>query len=777
MFQRLSIKIGSSIAPLFLVAGCAPIGPMVENMYWDCGDATAETTHATCIGLKSNTLGLTYIGPVTPVNYSQALPHGWGDVFGLLGSAKQSIRFRNGLPAETVDWEFSNGQVFSGKIDHNFAAISGKIVSKEFEYEGTFKAEQFPSAKRWANGTVSWKNGEIYKGTYRYTDATGGGENLPSVGTYFFSGERCDQQISLKGKFTGSTSRRLIDRRANFSVKNGAHEVVWSSDDASLRFYTSSKTGFDLVDDPLIDIDDEGNIEQLRSSSPFIKARSGIGTVGTYDVVWKDPLACGSEPEYTKRSIILSDSASRFVIDDSNSPLGKLKDYGFQRPTSPEFPNAGQIFIIKTLGVTTSREILGEEKIPARYVAETYQTRNPAYDVLKLELERLSSELAREQREQDQFEASCTDDIWTCALASSLAYDTASLREKFEAGRRKLISTPTTITERVFADYIVEKVTVAGAKKGNFVVALVDFDEGFTTVAEIPFEEKRSFKVVNSPIAASDPKKDKHLMGVSSEAAIDAWMKLAPRPPADYSKLLTKLALENTRTRTSYARQVLQVKQWGEGRRLSDRSSNEPAARESSLASRILSRFRSSSNSDNYELEDSIVVLSTLDEGMGTGFYVTQTLVVTNAHVVGDANYVSMRRFDGQTATAEVIKKDIGRDLALVEVSLEGRPLKFAEGCQVKRREEVFTIGHPKGYEYSTTRGIVSSLRTMKNPFYSVAGRFQYIQIDAPISSGNSGGPLFNSDERVIGVNTWGRTDGQNLNFAVHCSEITSFIE
>ena len=170
-------------------------------------------------------------------------------------------------------------------------------------------------------------------------------------------------------------------------------------------------------------------------------------------------------------------------------------------------------------------------------------------------------------------------------------------------------------------------------------------------------------------------------------------------------------------------------------------------------------------------------MLSTLDEGMGTGFYVTQTLVVTNAHVVGDANYVSMRRFDGKTATAEVIKKDIGRDLALVEVSLEGRPLKFAEGCQVKRREEVFTIGHPKGYEYSTTRGIVSSLRTMKNPFYSVAGRFQYIQIDAPISSGNSGGPLFNSDERVIGVNTWGRTDGQNLNFAVHCSEITSFIE
>ena len=64
----------------------------------------------------------------------------------------------------------------------------------------------------------------------------------------------------------------------------------------------------------------------------------------------------------------------------------------------------------------------------------------------------------------------------------------------------------------------------------------------------------------------------------------------------------------------------------------------------------------------------------------------------------------------------------------------------------------------------------------MENPFYKAAGLKKYIQIDAPISSGNSGGPLFNSDERVIGVNTWGRVDGQNLNFAIHCKEVKKFI-
>ena len=94
----------------------------------------------------------------------------------------------------------------------------------------------------------------------------------------------------------------------------------------------------------------------------------------------------------------------------------------------------------------------------------------------------------------------------------------------------------------------------------------------------------------------------------------------------------------------------------------------------------------------------------------------------------------------------------------------------------MRRRENVFTVGHPKGFEYSTTRGIVSAIRDMPQPFYSAVGNKKYIQIDAAISSGNSGGPLFNSLEKVIGVNTWGRTDGQSLNFAIHCSEIKNFL-
>ena len=439
MFLRLSRKeFRSLLVPLlFFASGCAPIGPMVQDLYWDCGEASAETTSATCTGLKSNTLGLTYIGPVTPVNYSQALPHGWGNVFGLLGSEKQSIRFRTGIPTEIASWKLPRGSVFSGKIDRNFAAVSGKLVSKEFVYEGTFKPEQYPSADRWASGAVAWENGDTYKGTFRYVRGVGGGQNFPSVGTYVLAKDKCAEKISIKGKFKGSVNRKSLDPRSTFEVTNGESKGVWSNGDASLRLYTSSQHLFDVLDDPLVEISDEGNIEQLSSTSPFIKAESTMGSVGTYDVVWMDPLACGSEPQFIKRSTILSESASRYVLGNDEVSLGKLKDFGFQRPASSAVPKTGQIFIVKTLDVTTSRTILGEEKIPARYVAETYQRRNPAYDVLKLELERLSSELAQEQREQDQFDANCTEGIWTCALASSLAYDTAGLKEKFEAGRAR----------------------------------------------------------------------------------------------------------------------------------------------------------------------------------------------------------------------------------------------------------------------------------------------------------------------------------------------------
>ena len=197
------------------------------------------------------------------------------------------------------------------------------------------------------------------------------------------------------------------------------------------------------------------------------------------------------------------------------------------------------------------------------------------------------------------------------------------------------------------------------------------------------------------------------------------------------------------------------------------------ASSNDSRGKRIATSYR---KKNSYELEDSIMVVSNL-QGSGTAFYINNNYLITNQHVVEESNFVTLRNQEGDSFTAEVIDTDIATDLALVKSNTEGIPLNIHPTCDIKRREDVFTIGHPVGYEYSTTRGIISAIRTIPNPFYKATGLKKYIQIDAPISPGNSGGPLFNSASEVVGVNTWGDNQGQNLNFAVHCSELKEFLD
>lgn len=86
-------------------------------------------------------------------------------------------------------------------------------------------------------------------------------------------------------------------------------------------------------------------------------------------------------------------------------------------------------------------------------------------------------------------------------------------------------------------------------------------------------------------------------------------------------------------------------------------------------------------------------------------------------------------------------------------------------------------IGHPRGKEFTITRGIVSAIRkTFSINLPRGAGdEVLYIQTDTPINPGNSGGPLFLGD-RVIGVNTWGERQSEGLNFSVHYSEVLAFL-
>lgn len=92
--------------------------------------------------------------------------------------------------------------------------------------------------------------------------------------------------------------------------------------------------------------------------------------------------------------------------------------------------------------------------------------------------------------------------------------------------------------------------------------------------------------------------------------------------------------------------------------------------------------------------------------------------------------------------------------------------------------ETVEAIGHPKGYEFTITRGVISAMRKQRSATIGSDVLVEFVQTDTPISPGNSGGPLLLRDA-VIGVNDWIRVDkgSQNLNFSVSYNEIRTYLD
>lgn len=168
-------------------------------------------------------------------------------------------------------------------------------------------------------------------------------------------------------------------------------------------------------------------------------------------------------------------------------------------------------------------------------------------------------------------------------------------------------------------------------------------------------------------------------------------------------------------------------------------------------------------------------------EGGGTGFLIDrQGTIATNHHVVGEAQSVSIRFINGASyEDVELLAEDSGQDLALLRVTLDKPkdgnapkvpPLEIGNSDSVQVGERVISIGNPLGLEHTLSDGLVSQRRTYM-------GR-QWIQTTAPISPGNSGGPLFDMKGHVIGITTAqvGVFRAQNLNLAVPINSLKSLI-
>lgn len=139
---------------------------------------------------------------------------------------------------------------------------------------------------------------------------------------------------------------------------------------------------------------------------------------------------------------------------------------------------------------------------------------------------------------------------------------------------------------------------------------------------------------------------------------------------------------------------------------------------------------------------------------LGSGFIIDAAgVVVTNNHVIGDANDVEVILNDGTKMKAEIVGKDSKLDLAVLRVKPGATKLtavKFGDSSKMRIGEWVLAIGNPFGLGGSVSAGIVSAINRNidQGPYDS------YIQTDAAINKGNSGGPLFNMAGEVVGINT-----------------------
>jgi serine protease Do len=147
----------------------------------------------------------------------------------------------------------------------------------------------------------------------------------------------------------------------------------------------------------------------------------------------------------------------------------------------------------------------------------------------------------------------------------------------------------------------------------------------------------------------------------------------------------------------------------------------------------------------------------------GTGFYLKEyDLIVTNEHVVQQNAEVTIAGKTFEKAFSRVLYTDRKHDLAFLQPppGADLPELSLGRYEALKDGDEVLAIGHPYGFNYTATQGVISRVERIREGL-------KYIQIDAAINPGNSGGPLVNSSGEIIGVNTFRVLGGDNLGFAL----------
>ncbi len=156
-------------------------------------------------------------------------------------------------------------------------------------------------------------------------------------------------------------------------------------------------------------------------------------------------------------------------------------------------------------------------------------------------------------------------------------------------------------------------------------------------------------------------------------------------------------------------------------------------------------------------------------QGTGSGFiFRADGYILTNEHVVAGADQVNVKLRDGRSFEGKVVGADPVTDVAVVKIEADNLPtLTLGDSEQLQTGEWAIAIGNPLGLDNTVTTGIISATGRSSNEIGIPDHRVEFIQTDAAINLGNSGGPLLNAQGEVIGINTAIIQNAQGIGFAI----------
>ena len=156
---------------------------------------------------------------------------------------------------------------------------------------------------------------------------------------------------------------------------------------------------------------------------------------------------------------------------------------------------------------------------------------------------------------------------------------------------------------------------------------------------------------------------------------------------------------------------------------------------------------------------------------MGSGFALGENCIVTNAHVIENPYSITVATYGGTEYRASVLGLNEAEDIAVLIVKDAAFPyLRVGDLSAMKTGDDIYAIGAPNGMAYTLTKGGISAKeRVIRNQ--------TYIQIDAPINHGNSGGPLLNDAGLVLGMNTLKMSDSEGIGLAIPITRICNYLQ